>query len=125
MAELGQGGFWQKGPKFLEEDISTWPIRKDFRTDKLEGEITPKSVHIVLNVSIEVEDALNALLSKFSNSKKLFRIGGYIFKWRSIYGKVDSSVANVLTPECLKRAKIMWIRLAQLGLQDNLEAAHG
>ena len=72
VAELEQGGFWQKGPKFLEEDISTWPIRKDFRTDKLEGEITPKSVHIVLNVSIEVEDALNDYFPSFQTLKSWF-----------------------------------------------------
>ena len=41
VSDLRRYGFWQKGPAFLDKDISQWPIREDFRTDRLEGELLP------------------------------------------------------------------------------------
>ena len=41
--ELRQGSFWQVGPSFLKTEVSDWPIKKTFCTDRLEGELVPKS----------------------------------------------------------------------------------
>ena len=44
VADLRHDGFWQKGPWFLEQDVSEWPIRSDFKTDTLDGELQPKKI---------------------------------------------------------------------------------
>ena len=41
--DLRQGSFWQVGPSFLKKEVSDWPINETFCTDKLEGELVPKS----------------------------------------------------------------------------------
>ena len=41
--DLGRGSFWQVGPSFLRKEVSDWPIKRTFRTDKLEGELIPKT----------------------------------------------------------------------------------
>ena len=62
--DLKQGGFWQKGPKFMEKDVSEWPIKLDFRTDRLEGELQPKGVMMVFMISEEMCNVLETLLKK-------------------------------------------------------------
>ena len=52
-SELGVDSFWQRSPAFLLEYYSKWPIKKDFRVDRLEGEIQAKNVHVVLLASFE------------------------------------------------------------------------
>ena len=74
VSELKEGGFWQSGPDFLKRDFSEWPIKLDFRTDKLEGELMPKVVNSVFIVFDESGCVLNDLLERLSSAKKLFRI---------------------------------------------------
>ena len=64
VADLKEGGFWQKGPSFLEDDVMEWPNKLDFRVDKLDGEIQPKSVLTAL-FSLRIHDMLFVLLSIF------------------------------------------------------------
>ena len=80
VADLKSGGFWQKGPEFLEKNVEDWPIKLDFRRDKLEGELQAKGVHMAL-VATEMGDVLSGLLDRCSDAKKLFRITAYQFKW--------------------------------------------
>ena len=54
--DLKPGGFWQSGPSFLKEDYSKWPIKLDFRMDRLDGEILPKRVHVAQVISEEIID---------------------------------------------------------------------
>ena len=51
--DLEAGGDWQVGPAFLREEISEWPIKHTFRTDRLDGEIViGKCCHVsVINVA--------------------------------------------------------------------------
>ena len=108
--ELKTGGFWQKGPDFLERDVSEWPVRLDFRVDKLEGELQPKGTHLVFASSVEMSSTLSHLLQKYSSSGKLFRILAYCFKWRSVVLDKGNRVSNVLTREELYCSKKAWIK---------------
>ena len=52
-SELGVGSFWQSGPSFLSEDFSSWPVRQDFKTCTLEGDL---KVHISYVTSMFSEE---------------------------------------------------------------------
>ena len=78
--ELREGGFWQKGHDFLQEDVENWPIKHNFRTDRLEGEIQPKGVFTVL-MTVEACEFLEDLERRYSSSGKLYRIVTYVYKW--------------------------------------------
>ena len=75
VSDLARGGFWQVGPAFLRKDLAEWPIKLDFRIDKLEGEISPK-VYVATFVGWFQEDVLLQLLGRVSTAEKLFRIVG-------------------------------------------------
>ena len=79
--DLKSEGFWQQGPKFLEEDYKNWPIRLDFKSEMLEGELQPKGVNVMLVITNDMMPRLNVLLDRFSSSFKLYRTTSYLFKW--------------------------------------------
>jgi len=121
VAELSESGFWQKGPKFLREDFDTWPIRSDFRTDRLEGEIMPKNAHLVLHVTEDLSSVMFRLLEDVSQVRKLFNIVAYVIKWRSL---VDNNIARAVpgfvTAEEVSKARDFWIRLVQQTWEEEL-----
>ena len=80
VSDLVKGGFWQKGPQFLQEDFSKWPIRMDFNTERLEGEIVPK-VHLVMFAGSVSEEGFLLLLDRVSTARKLFNVVVYVMKW--------------------------------------------
>ena len=120
VVELKQGGFWQKGPDFLQDDVEMWPVRLDFKTDKLEGELEPKNVMTVF-FSDEFNGKLEILLQKFNSAKKLIRILAYGFKWmENSRDSSDSQVPGFLSPEAKRRAKVAWIKFTQTPIKDDL-----
>ena len=116
VSELDVGGFWQTGPEFLQKDFSEWPIRLDFREDKLEGELVLKDPKVAMLVSVDVIDHSRKLLAKNSSVSKLIRIMAYAFEWRSIKNKAESKTLNTLSPDSLKKSRIFWIKMAQADL---------
>ena len=114
VAELTSGGFWQKGPGFLEEDVSKWPVKFDFRTDRLEGELQPKGVFMVSLSMGELSNKMNSLLEKFSSSGKLFRIIAYCYKWKLIGEDQSTRVVGMLSKEVLMKSMNAWIRFVQV-----------
>ena len=121
VAELAAEGFWQRGPSFLKEDISRWPIKLDFKTERLEGEIMPKNVHVVLLVSEQMQDVLSKLLENSSHVRKLFRVMAYTYKWINLK---DRSVARAspgcITVEEISRAKELWLKFVQNDVREEL-----
>ena len=117
--ELIQGGFWQKGPRFLEKHVSEWPIKLDFRTDRLDGELKPKGVMMVFMVSDEMCDVLTKLLQKFSSPQKLFNVVAYVFKWKSMM-EVKPCQTNVLSNADINKSRNTWIKLAQRDMEQDL-----
>ena len=117
--DLQTGGFWQKGPDFLEEDVIDCPTKLDFRTDKLEGEIQPKGVNLVL-LTAETCNVLDDLLRKHASSAKLFRILGYAYKYIGLVRNTDVRVPGILLKEEILKSKITWIHHAQRELDHDL-----
>ena len=118
--DLKEGGFWQKGPSFLEEDVMEWPNKLDFRVDKLDGEIQPKGVLTVL-FSSEIHDMLSGLLDRVSSTAKLFRILAYHYKWISLVRcKEMPRVSGVLLSKEIYQAKVSWIKFIQQDLYEDL-----
>ena len=121
VSELASDGFWQRGPAFLRQDFSLWPIKSDFKTERLEGEIMPKSVHLAFMVSPEISSVFSRLLENTSQVKKLYRIVAHIFKWKSLVDRSVSRVASgVITAEEVKLARSFWLRFVQSEIEEEL-----
>ena len=121
-SELGVNSFWQRGPAFLMEDYSKWPIKKDFRVDRLEGEIQAKNVHVVLLASMESLRGFAQLLERVSHVQKLFNVVAYMFKWRSLRDpSVARIVPGVLTVKEIDLAKEFWIKYVQASEVEELK----
>ena len=105
-SELGVDSFWQSGPRFLSEDFANWPIRQDFKTCTLEGELKLNVTHVVLQVSEDVRGKLDKLLQDTSSARKLFRIVAHAFKWHSIsQNSVDRLIKGVLNVKDIDKAR--------------------
>ena len=65
VSELGVNSLWQKGPAFLEEDFDQWPVKRDFKTGRLVGEILPKAMHTVCLTTDDMSNVLVSLRSYF------------------------------------------------------------
>ena len=119
--ELGPEGFWQKGPSFLTEDYEHWPIKLDFRTDKLDGELQPKGVHYVFLLSQDMQNYFLSLLERVSSVQKLFRIVGLLYKVSALCRKLPKeSMSNTSLG---KQAEEFWIKLVQKETAGDLEAS--
>ena len=116
--ELHADGFWQTGPTFLTKDYSQWPIRHDFKVERLEGELLPKSAHVAYMVSGDMSNVFENLLRDVSQVQKLFRIVAYLFKWKSIRVSVDSF--GIVTAEDILRAKKFWVKFVQQDWEEEL-----
>ena len=115
-SELGVGSFWQSGPSFLANEFETWPIKLDFKTDHLEGELLPKNVHVVCLASEDSSSGFDKLLQNSSSSRKLFNVVGWIQKWRSLSLDGDVRVATgCIMPAEIKKAREFWIKYVQSG----------
>ena len=117
------------GPQFLREDFESWPIRRDFKTEKLEGEIAPK-VHVAVLITMESNDVFLKLLDRVSSTKKLFRIVAYVRRWIPAgSSEVGSMVSNGQSATGLENARKTCIRLAQreveLDMQQSVSSLDG
>ena len=122
VSELGPESFWQKGPSFLQQDYSQWPIKLDFKTEKLEGEVQPKNVHFVMLVSEVFGEKIHQLLQNSSNVKKLFNVVAYIYKWLSLKKNAAAHVVpGIITSEEVAQARLFWIRLSQQDEEEELK----
>ena len=68
VSELGVGSLWQAGASFLREDFNKWPVKLNFKAERLEGELLPKNVHLVMLAS---EDLSQCSISCFEMRAKL------------------------------------------------------
>ena len=116
--ELKSDGFWQMGPSFLRKDYTNWPIRLDFKKERLEGELQAKGVHVVMVVSGDMVESMSTLLEKVSSSRKLFRVTGLLYKWVKS-GKSSVQDSNWLA----NQSKSFWIKFVQREINADLEAS--
>ena len=57
-------------------------MKLTFHTDKLEGELVPKTAHVIMLAGGEVR-GLQHLLYKHDNIDKLHKVVAYILRWSS------------------------------------------
>ena len=119
VAELKAGGFWQKGPAFLVQDIEEWPIRLDFKMEKLEGELVAKGVHVAFFVSEDVLGRVQMLLYKCSSITKLFRVVAIMFRWLRKVREPQAAESTFL--EEMNKAKEFWIKVVQSEIEEDLK----
>ena len=78
--DLALGGFWQIGPQFLLLPEKDWPIKLDYRTDRLEGEmIVGKQCHVAV-VNVAHDDLIGRITNRISSWKKMCRVLGWILR---------------------------------------------
>ena len=78
--DLKSNDFWGKGPKWLEDNEETWPVRYSFKTEKLEGEIEIQNVHLVQEVSEDGFVQMERLIKNCSSWKRLVRTTARLFR---------------------------------------------
>ena len=116
--DLIVGGFWEKGPDFLQEDEALWPIKSSYRTDRLEGEVVLKKKVVCSFVNLAHPDFLGRLLNRGSCLKKIIRVLAWML--RVI---VKNIASNSLSAVELKEAKYMLIKYSQGELVRELKNA--
>ena len=120
--ELKSEGFWQRGPSFLTEEYDNWPVKLDFRTERLDGELIAKGVHMVFFISEDMLVKFRELIEKFSSIQKLMNIVAYMFKWLDIVKEPkEKPVDSKSVKSEKKRAREFWIRVVQSDIADELE----
>ena len=82
--ELATKRFWQMGPSFLRTDYVSWPIRKTFKTERLEGEFDPKGA-VISTFMVRIGDKyLGKLVDRCGGLQKCHRVLAHFLKWRSV-----------------------------------------
>ena len=122
VSELAQGGFWQQGPSFLRDDVSTWPIKLDFKQEKLDGELLPKNVYVAfLVLDTEVSDRFYEMLHRVSSVRRLFNIVARMFSWKTqSTGGDDVRAKGSISVENVVQAKKFWVQFVQREEEDEL-----
>ena len=98
--------------------VEEWPIKFTFRTDKLEGELVPKGVQVVM-LAVEEACDLPNLLEKHNSVDKLHSIVAYILRWSSPTVLKAAKPWHHSAAE-LKEAKMVWIKFVQTPMEEDL-----
>ena len=95
-------------------------LKLDFRTDRLDGEIQAKNVHMVL-LSSEALNKIGELLQNSSSVRKLTNTVAYMYKWTSLMRKTEEREATgIITIEEVNQARTFWIKFVQLDEAEEL-----
>ena len=114
--DLKPGGDWQVGPQFLQLEVSEWPIKLTYRTDKLDGEIViGKSCHVSV-VNVAHPDLLGLIVNRCGSWKRSKRVLAWIMRL------LAPSSGPLLAAE-LRRAKRLLLKYAQNDIRSELLAS--
>ena len=110
---------WSKGPSFLRESVSQWPLQqKNPDIDLPEG---IKSYVMLTNVVQNETLADRIKIERFSSYRKLLRVTARVL---SMYKKEIVSIKNVGKDpdvEVLKHAEMFWVKEGQKVLLDEMK----
>ncbi|XP_011685200.1 PREDICTED: uncharacterized protein LOC105448376 [Wasmannia auropunctata] len=101
---------WWRGPTFLSEDPSQWPVDPGTPATM---ELPEQRVGSCLPVSeiLEPEE-----LTRFSSLKRLLRVSAWMWRWRARPDMVDPASCRettILTTDELEQALHRWLRVVQ------------
>ena len=121
--------FWVDGPAFLRQDVDSWPIKRSFKTERLEGEMVIGKKLSVFFQAVAV-DILGQLLNRSSCWKRLVRVLCWILRLTKKHvtsgGGITAGLSpkpDFLTADELVRAKIVMIKYAQKDIAVELSLA--
>jgi len=121
VSELKIGSFWQSGPSFLATDFDRWPVKLDFKMERLDGELLPKNVHVVCLVSEDLTEVLDRLLQNTSNAKKLFNVVAQTLKWKSLIMLEDGrAIPGRIPMEEIQKARKFWMKYEKAKVEEEL-----
>ena len=128
-SELKAGGFWQKGPHFLTLPFEDWPIKQSFRTDRLEGELVAKEVHLVMPA--DIVSRLDKMLSNCSKASVLqgsvvnmFRIwtaAKQVGGGKKLLERLKVDLKTAKTVQEFQQSKNFLNKFVQLPMKEDLE----
>ena len=127
--ELSSKGFWQKGPEFFRTPFEDWPIKTNFKMERLEGDLLPKEPVSHVFFTVPKEDCLYKLLYRVDSSDKLSRVSAIeklhrvlaiILRWKSI-NKLRNTKQQSLSAMEVVMAKTTWIKWTQEERVPNLK----
>ena len=110
--------FWVRGPDFISEDVSKWPLKVTYKKEGLEGELKlPKSVY---SVTVDVlEDILNRLVERYSSWTKIVRVFARI---QRVSNKIPSKHVELNAGE-LQDSRTYLIKFSQKKMIPELKDA--
>lgn len=110
----------------MTQDFENWPIKLDFRTDRLEGELQPKGVHVTLYVTTDGCETFAKLLERFSHVQKLYRVLAYMLKWNRLRcPTIEGTIPGSITTQDLTLAKDLWVKFVQNDCAEELQRSVG
>ena len=110
----------------MTQDFENWPIKLDFRTDRLEGELQPKGVHVTLYVTTDGCEIFAKLLERFSHVQKLYRVLAYMLKWNRLRcPTIEGTIPGSITTQDLTSAKEIWVKFVQNECAEELQKSVG
>ena len=115
--EIDEGSIWQEGPRFLQEDENSWPIKGSVTEDIPEEKID-KFVY-----QLKIEFSLSSIIdiTRFGSYLKLIRTTSRVF---SVF-RDGISLANILqepSSEEFSLAEKRWIKEVQRSMYTDVEA---
>lgn len=119
--EMIRNRIWSWGPEFLLTDEALWPVKLDYRTDKLEGEKVVKSsncMHVLQHRFRDLCDFLDHLIERSSHWKKVCRTLAWPLRLAN-----DPKASGPLTHQDVLYAKQMLIKFAQKEIEVELKEA--
>ena len=115
--ELVAKGFWQNGPDFLRTDYESWPIKKSFKTRRLEGELDPKGA-ASSTFMVTSNGDLDKLVKRCGCLQKCHCVLAHILRWRSVETMRKGKIP--LSADELRESKQFFVRWLQSGMVKEL-----
>ena len=115
--DLMQGGFWQKGPDFLQLEEHEWPLCKT-STISVFPEIKAAFAHVLI---VEETLATRIDINRFSNFTRLLNVTARIMKLYTAFKKEDDTkILSIITVTDQEKAEKFWIKDAQKQLHNRI-----
>jgi hypothetical protein len=122
-SDMGPESKWQRGPTFLEKEVEEWPVKQTYSGGELPDQVISKTAPNVLTA--QVADGQRSLakvidIGRYSSYRKLLRVTvrvSSVFKHQASLRNVH----NIPNHDDMKDAEMMWVRDAQLSLEDDIK----
>ena len=119
-SELKEDSMWQRGPKFLEQPVELWPIRKE-EAEKMELPDNIVAAGTAANVNVKVKETETPMinlcdikLENFKSYEKLIRVTSMLLKIAK--QRSFKCAGKKISQENIREAESTWITFVQKSL---------